>query len=164
MKPIKNIKDIAGYEDWSHCGQDNYSGFRPTYINGDQVHEAQVMNSVGYEKKGLLSVDVESGEYWIKLDWEDKLVPLYMANLEHEVVWDCFIRDDAVPQITQVPRKVRSAGGGSFVKMVDKEIKGKGYYYGRMSVAEMSDSDDGSVLFCIKEVDDDKKAKNETLI
>ena len=120
MKAIKNIKDIAGFEDFSSSGRANYHGFKPAYIVGDRVHSVQVMNPIGYEKKGLVSVDIDAGEYWVKLDLDSESAELYMANLEHEVVWDCFIRDDAVPQIKQVAKKIRSVGGGSFVKMVDK--------------------------------------------
>jgi len=152
MKAIEKIKDIKGFEDWSVSGASNHKGLRVIESpNGSQMHDVQVVKQVGYEKKGLQSIDIDSGSYAVKLPMDHPELHLYLNDLEFNNEWDAFIGSDAVPVMK--PFEVREKFGNGFSKkMVEKEVVGSGYWYGRVKIEDIRDSEDGEVLILIKEV------------
>ena len=151
MKPIKNMKDQPGYENWSKRGSVAYHGFE---AREDGSHKTQVIHQVGYEK-GLIEMNIDQGYYEVEVSYDDsKTLDIYLTNIETDNTFDLFVGSDVVPQKKTVTRSVRSGGNGVFKTKVEIDIKGPGYFYGRMKVADMRDSDlsENAVIFRIEEV------------
>ena len=152
MKPIKNIKEIHGYEDWSKRGSVAYHGFE---AREDGSHKTQVIHQIGYEKKGLIEMNVEKGYYEVEVNYDhSKTLEIYMSNIESDNIFDVFVGSDAVPQKKVVNQKVKSGGNGYYNRKVEIDTKGTGYFYGRMKVVDMRDSElsNNAVIFRIEEV------------
>ena len=130
---IEKMKDIKGFENWNKSGSFAYHGFRPKMIDGDQVHDVQVIQPKGVVEQKQEVLPNGDILYRVAADRQDRL-GLYDADFVHEVVFHCFV-GASVNVVAYENRKVRF-GNGYGIKKVAVEKTVPGYKYAMVQIVD----------------------------
>ncbi len=148
---MKNWNEVERIEDiipgWNRKGKACYHGFEPDYIDGDEVHKAQVIQPSGGKHAGHQNV-IDDGSIEVVIPKTEEMadsMKLYENNYIHEVEFHTFV--GASVSKTQMVRKVVGRmGPGKTYGMVPVEKKVPGYMHAVVRIFEVIDLGD-SVKF-----------------
>ena len=132
-KEIEKIKDIKGFENWNKEGNWCHHGFRPKFIDGDRVHDVQVIQPRGIveQKQEVLP----NGDIvYRKSKSNAGRTGLYDLDYMHEVVFHCFV-GASVTKTAYKEKKVR-VGNGYGVKKIAVEKTVPGYKYAKVQIVD----------------------------
>ncbi len=136
----RTIKEILGY-DFNRSGKDCWRGHISKTVNGDEVHDLQVINPDG----------VRSNPHFKQIVHSDGIIHSICSspNIDHEKddtnvldndflydnEWDVFISAN-VPVMVEKKKRIRVGKGKFMVKRVLVESMERGYWYGKYRIVD----------------------------